>query len=163
MIRLPRNEQLHGGFGDRSRHRHGRPLVVVQVTEPKTFTERLDAARNGQEFGLVIQDMFTALDSAKDSIDRAAAALKDVEDDNLLLTQAECQTVQKVWQFSRILCAAGLLDDDHVGHYMEKPWKWQTEFEIWQVRGCPDLDGDAEAFDAFADAAAKATGGDDDD
>jgi hypothetical protein len=49
------------------------------VTEPKTFAERLDAAQDGQEFGAVIDDMFKALQSAKESIDRAAAALKEVE------------------------------------------------------------------------------------
>jgi hypothetical protein len=49
------------------------------VSEPKTFAERLDAAQDGQEFGAVIDDMFKALQSAKESIDRAAAALKEVE------------------------------------------------------------------------------------
>ena len=49
------------------------------MSEPKTFPERLDAAQDGQEFGAVIDDMFKALQSAKESIDRAAAALKEVE------------------------------------------------------------------------------------
>jgi len=51
------------------------------VTEPKTFAERLDAAQDGREWNLVIQDMFKALESAKESIDAAAAALKEVEAD----------------------------------------------------------------------------------
>jgi len=51
------------------------------VTEPKSFAQRLDAAQDGQEFGAVIDDMFKALQSAKESIDRAAAALKEVEAD----------------------------------------------------------------------------------
>lgn len=49
------------------------------MSEPKTFAERLDAVQDGQEFGAVIDDMFKALQSAKESIDRAAAALKEVE------------------------------------------------------------------------------------
>jgi hypothetical protein len=49
------------------------------VSEPKTFAERLDAAQDGQEFGAVIDDMFKALQSAKESIDRAAAALREAE------------------------------------------------------------------------------------
>lgn len=44
-----------------------------------TFPERLDAAQDGQEFGQIIQNMFRSLESAKESIDRAAAALKEVE------------------------------------------------------------------------------------
>ena len=80
-MRLPRNERLHGGFGDRRGHRHGGALVVVQVSEPKTFTERLDAARNGQEFGLVIQDMLASLAEAKDAIDNASAALEELNDE----------------------------------------------------------------------------------
>ena len=51
------------------------------MTEPKTFAERLDAAQDGREWNLVIQDMFKALESAKESIDAAAAALKEVEAD----------------------------------------------------------------------------------
>ena len=51
------------------------------MTEPKSFAQRLDAAQDGQEFGAVIDDMFKALQSAKESIDRAAAALKEVEAD----------------------------------------------------------------------------------
>ena len=69
----------------------------------------------------------------------------------LRLTLGEEQAVQKVWQFSRILCAAGVLDYEQLGDYMDKPWKWQQEFDIWHCRGCPDLDGDAGAFDAFAE------------
>ena len=49
------------------------------MTEPKTFAERLDAAQDGPAFGQVIQDMFRSLESAKESIDRAAAALREVE------------------------------------------------------------------------------------
>jgi hypothetical protein len=49
------------------------------VSEPKTFAERLDAARDGKEWGLVIQDMFAALAEAKVHIDNATAALKEVE------------------------------------------------------------------------------------
>ena len=49
------------------------------MSEPKSFAQRLDAAQDGQEFGAVIDDMFKALQSAKESIDRAAAALKEVE------------------------------------------------------------------------------------
>ena len=44
-----------------------------------TFPERLDAAQDGPAFGQVIQDMFRSLESAKESIDRAAAALREVE------------------------------------------------------------------------------------
>ena len=51
------------------------------MSEPKTFVERLDAAQDGREWNLVIQDMFKALESAKESIDAAAAALKEVEAD----------------------------------------------------------------------------------
>jgi hypothetical protein len=51
------------------------------MTEPKSFAERLDAAQDGREWGLVIQDMFAALAEAKVAIDNAAAALKEVESD----------------------------------------------------------------------------------
>jgi hypothetical protein len=49
------------------------------VSDPKTFAERLDAAQDGQEFGQIIQNMFRSLESAKDAIDRATAALEEVE------------------------------------------------------------------------------------
>jgi len=56
------------------------------VSDPKSFAERLDAAQDGREWGLVIQDMFAALAEAKVHIDNATAALKEVEaemgDDN---------------------------------------------------------------------------------
>jgi len=45
------------------------------MTEPKTFAERLDAAPDGETFGVIISDMFACLQSAKDHIDNAAAAL----------------------------------------------------------------------------------------
>jgi len=48
------------------------------VTEPKSFAERLDAAQDGKEWGLVIQDMFKCLADAKVAIDNAAAALAEV-------------------------------------------------------------------------------------
>lgn len=71
---------------------------------------------------------------------------------SLALTKDECEVVQKVWQFSRLMLAAGILDLEQLGDYMEKPWKWQPEFEIWFQHGCPDLDDKAEKFDAFAEA-----------
>jgi len=46
------------------------------MTEPKTFAERLDAARDGREFGILIQDMLSCLDDAKASIENASDALK---------------------------------------------------------------------------------------
>jgi hypothetical protein len=49
------------------------------VSEPKSFAQRLDAAQDGREWGLVIQDMFAALAEAKVHIDNATAALKEVE------------------------------------------------------------------------------------
>ena len=56
------------------------------MSDPKSFAERLDAAQDGREWGLVIQDMFAALAEAKVHIDNATAALKEVEaemgDDN---------------------------------------------------------------------------------
>jgi len=51
------------------------------VSEPKSFAERLDAAQDGKEWGLVIQDMFAALAEAKVAIDNAGAFLKEVESD----------------------------------------------------------------------------------
>ena len=51
------------------------------MSEPKTFAERLDAAQDGKEWGLVIQDMFANLAAAKDAIDNAAAALAQVQAD----------------------------------------------------------------------------------
>ncbi len=51
------------------------------MSEPKTFAEQLDAAQDGQEFGQIIQNMFRSLESAKDAIDRATAALREVEAD----------------------------------------------------------------------------------
>ena len=80
-MRLPRNEQLHDGSGHRRGHRHGSALVVEPMTEPKTFAERLDAAQDGKEWGLVIQDMFAALAEAKVHIDNATAALKELDDE----------------------------------------------------------------------------------
>lgn len=49
------------------------------MDEPKSFAERLDAAQDGKEWGLVIQDMFKCLADAKVAIDNAAAALMEVE------------------------------------------------------------------------------------
>jgi len=49
------------------------------MNEPKTFAERLDAAPDGQSFGAIISDMFACLQSAKDHIDNAAAALKEAK------------------------------------------------------------------------------------
>ena len=80
-MRWPRNEQLHDGVGYRGGHRHGSALVVAPMTEPKSFAERLDAAQDGKEWGLVIQDMFAALDQAKVAIDNAAAALEELDDE----------------------------------------------------------------------------------
>jgi hypothetical protein len=71
---------------------------------------------------------------------------------SLALNPDECEVVQKVWKFSRILCAAGVMDSDQLGDFMEKPWKWQPEFDLWHAHGRPDLDGSAEKFDAFAGA-----------
>ena len=51
------------------------------MTDPKTFAERLDAAQDGKEWGLVIQDMFAALAEAKVHIDNATAALKELDDE----------------------------------------------------------------------------------
>ena len=36
------------------------------MTEPKTIPERLDAARDGQEFAAVLGSLFTALEQAMD-------------------------------------------------------------------------------------------------
>ena len=35
------------------------------MTDPKTIPEKLDAARNGDEFAQVLNDLFTALEEAK--------------------------------------------------------------------------------------------------
>ena len=74
----------------------------------------------------------------------------------LVPTGEEHQVVLRLWDFSRILRAAGLLDDDQLGYFFEKPWKWQPEYDLWVAHGRPDLDGDAGAFDAFAEAAVGA-------
>jgi len=80
-MRCPPNEQLHDGPGYRGCHGHGFALVVAPMTEPKSFAERLDAAQDGKEWGLVIQDMFAALAEAKVHIDNATAALKELDDE----------------------------------------------------------------------------------
>lgn len=36
------------------------------MSDPKTFPEKLDAAKNGQEFAAVLEELFTALQEAKD-------------------------------------------------------------------------------------------------
>ena len=77
----PSDEQLHDGPGDGRGHRNGCALVGEPMTEPKTFAERLDAAQDGKEWGLVIQDMFAALAEAKVHIDNATAALKELNDE----------------------------------------------------------------------------------
>ena len=35
------------------------------MSEPKTVAEKLDAARNGEEFGQVLNGLFAALDQAR--------------------------------------------------------------------------------------------------
>lgn len=55
----------------------------------------------------------------------------------LSLTQGEHEAVLRLWDFSRILIAAGLLDDDQVGYFLEKPWKWEREHALWQAAGRP--------------------------
>ena len=37
--------------------------------EPKTLAEHLDAARDGEEFGAVLMELFAALDRARDEAD----------------------------------------------------------------------------------------------
>lgn len=39
------------------------------AAEPKTVAERLDAARDGEEFGAVLMGLFAALDRARDEAD----------------------------------------------------------------------------------------------
>ena len=39
------------------------------MLEPKTIAEQLDAAENGQQFGQVINTMFTLLEQARDDED----------------------------------------------------------------------------------------------
>ena len=39
------------------------------MTDPKTFPEKLDAAKNGAEFAAVLNDLFTALEKAIDDED----------------------------------------------------------------------------------------------
>jgi len=51
------------------------------MPEDKTIAEQLDAAQDGKEWGLVIQDMFAALSEAKVHIDNATAALKELDDE----------------------------------------------------------------------------------
>lgn len=36
------------------------------MTDPKTFPERLDAAKNGEEFASVLNGLFSALEAAMD-------------------------------------------------------------------------------------------------
>ena len=56
-------------------------MVGKPMTEPKSFAERLDAAQDGKEWGLVIQDMFAALAEAKVHIDNATAALEELNNE----------------------------------------------------------------------------------
>ena len=39
------------------------------MAEPKTVAEKLDAAKNGEEFGLVILELFAALDKARSTVE----------------------------------------------------------------------------------------------
>ena len=39
------------------------------MTDPKTFPEKLDAAKNGTEFAAAINDLFNALEKAIDDED----------------------------------------------------------------------------------------------
>jgi len=73
----------------------------------------------------------------------------------LIENNDEHHAVLRVWNFARILRAAGLMPPDE-NEYFERPWKWDREYSIWRSRGCPDLDGDATLFDDFAQAAEKA-------
>jgi hypothetical protein len=76
-----RNELFHGVVAGCGGRRHGHSRLVVAMTEPKTFAERLDAAENGESFGAVISDMLAALADAKDHINNAVSALQDLEVD----------------------------------------------------------------------------------
>lgn len=39
------------------------------MTDPKTLAEKLDAAQNGEQFGAVLNQLFRALERAKDEVD----------------------------------------------------------------------------------------------
>lgn len=50
--------------------------------------------------------------------------------------------------FAGILVRADWLDSaDDVIYYLEKPWKWNNEYELWDGCGRPDLDD--EGWDFF--------------
>lgn len=55
-----------------------------------------------------------------------------------LVPSAERGTVVRVFEFAEVLRAADLmpLDEDE---YFERPWKWQTEYEVWTDCGCPSI------------------------
>lgn len=39
------------------------------MNDPKTIAEKLDAAQDGQQFGAVLNQLFSALEKAKDEVD----------------------------------------------------------------------------------------------
>lgn len=82
---------------------------------------------------------------------------KNMDTPALTPTPDEHRAVLRLLEFSRILRAAGLLDDDQLDYFFEKPWKWDVEYGVWHSLGRPDLYGDAGAFDVFIEAAQKAT------
>ena len=81
QCRLGKIPSYRVGGSVRIRREDVEMLRSAPRNSPKTFVERLDAAPDGESFGAVISDMFAALASAKDHIDNAAAALKELEAD----------------------------------------------------------------------------------
>lgn len=54
----------------------------------------------------------------------------------LAASDAERETVGRVYEFGLVLRAAGLMPADE-GEYFERPWKWQPEYESWLGAGMP--------------------------
>jgi len=55
-----------------------------------------------------------------------------------LISADEREVVARIYNFALILREAGVLPDSHVAdEYFERPWKWNTEYQLWLQAGSP--------------------------
>ena len=76
--------------------------------------------------------------------------MTNTETQKTLITNAECATAQRLYDFMLVLRAAGAMPPDE-DEYWERPWKWNTEYQAWLERGQPDYIDNEEAFARFVD------------
>lgn len=68
--------------------------------------------------------------------------MTDTETQKTLITNAECATAQRLFDFLLILRAA-MSSPSNEDEYWEKPWKWDREYQMWLEHGQPEPEDEA--------------------